>query len=88
VSAVRVGIWLPWEAWLFLIVVGFPLYLVWACIAVATFVVVTLVSWPLKRSLRKALNIGGLTFAWMLAPQHMTQRHNTIVMARTVRGSV
>ena len=82
----RTGIWLPLWAWLFIIVFGTPLYLVWACIAAATFVIVTIIAWIAKRSFPEGARIGGLTFAWMLAPQHMTQRHNTIVMARTIRG--
>jgi hypothetical protein len=59
-----------------IIVFGIPLYLIWACIATGVFVVVSLIAWAVSRSWRRGLRIGGLTFAAMIAPGHMTRAHN------------
>jgi hypothetical protein len=84
---VRVGIWLPWPVWIAIFVFGAPLYLVWACIAVAVFVIVSLVALAVTRDWRRSLRLGGLTFAAMIVPGAMLERHNAVVLARTVRGS-
>jgi hypothetical protein len=71
-----VRVWIPWQLWLVIIPLGVVFYIMWACVAVAVFIVVSLVAIAVTRSFRRGVRVGGLTFAAMIAPGHMTRAHN------------
>lgn len=80
-------VWIPWPVWLVIVIFGFPMYLMWACVATATFVVVSLIAMAVTRSFKRGLRAGGLTFAAMIVPGHMVRAHNerrSIVNVRVV----
>lgn len=69
-------VWIPWQLWVLIIVFGVPLYLVYAVIAAGVFIVVSVIAIAVTRSFRRGVRAGGLTFAAMIAPGHMTRAHN------------